>query len=292
MRKGITQEQVSQAADAIVAAGENPTVEKIRQALGTGSPNTVTRMLESWRVALAQRLQEVITLPEVPPEAGQAFAEVWRLAVAHADTFAHLALTEERNALFADQTSLAQERKLWEIALAEARANVAENTTKLVQIEAQARERQALVVQLEAQCADLLEQRNRLQHQLDLQNVELASLHAERGATHEHLRLVEDRAHRQVDHARQEIKALQQRVQREQREYDKRITQLTAQQEELRATVRTAEQQAAHHAGQVVAMEANLNRWRSQAAASKRAGSKPASTAKAKPRHRARKAIK
>ncbi|QRN55595.1 hypothetical protein ISN74_09855 [Dyella caseinilytica] len=137
-----------------------------------------------------------------------------------------------------------------------------------------------------------MEQRNRLQHQLEQRNAELASLHAERGASHEHLRLVEDRAHQQVDHARQEIKVLQQRIEREQREHDKRITQLIALQEELLTAVRTAEQQAAHHAGQVVAMEANLNHWRSQAGSSKRAAGKPAPTAKAKPRHRAKKAIK
>lgn len=49
MRTGITQEQVNSAAYAILGAGENPTVEKIRASLATGSPNTVTRMLEAWR---------------------------------------------------------------------------------------------------------------------------------------------------------------------------------------------------------------------------------------------------
>ncbi|RDD79731.1 hypothetical protein DVJ77_20870 [Dyella tabacisoli] len=116
MPRGITQEQVSAAANALVSAGDKPTVEKIRQALGTGSPNTVTRMLDTWRGTLAQHLQEVIRLPNVPPEAGQAFAEVWRLAVAHAETFARTALTEEQNSLLAAQSDLTQERKLWEIA--------------------------------------------------------------------------------------------------------------------------------------------------------------------------------
>lgn len=49
MARGITQDQVNRAADAIMAAGENPTVEKVRAELGTGSPNTVTRMLDTWR---------------------------------------------------------------------------------------------------------------------------------------------------------------------------------------------------------------------------------------------------
>ena len=39
MPKGITQEQVIVAADALVAAGEQPAFDKIRVQLGAGSPN-------------------------------------------------------------------------------------------------------------------------------------------------------------------------------------------------------------------------------------------------------------
>lgn len=290
MPRGITQEQVNAAADALVAAGDKPTVEKIRQALGTGSPNTVTRMLDTWRGTLAQRLQQVIKLPDVPPEVGQAFADVWRLALAHAETLARAALAEEQNALFAEQTSLTQERKLWEIALTEAQANVAENTAKLAQAEVQLRERQTLVGQLEAQRLDLMNQRDRLQAQLEQQRVELDALRTERHAEQEHIRAVEDRAHQQVDQARQEIKSLQQRLEREQREHGKATGQLTDQLENLRNAARTAEQAAAHHAGQVAALEATLNQWRSTPASSKRKALLTPTNAKSKPRGRVKKA--
>jgi hypothetical protein len=56
MPTGISQDQVNAAADQLVAAGNKPTVEKVRQVLGTGSPNTITRMLEAWRGELAQRM--------------------------------------------------------------------------------------------------------------------------------------------------------------------------------------------------------------------------------------------
>lgn len=284
MAKGITQEQVDVAADALVAAGEKPTVEKIRQALGTGSPNTVTRMLDVWRGALAQRLQRVIALPEVPAEAGQAFAEVWRLALTHADTVARAALTEDQNALFAAQTSLTQERKLWEITLAEAQADVADGAAKLAQASAQLGERQALMEQVEAQRVDLLQQRDRLQAQLDQQRAEIDALRIERGATQEHVRTLEDRAHQHVDQARQEIKALQQRLEREQREHSKVVAQLTSQQEELHAAVRTAEQAAAHETGRVAALEAALGQSRSRSTRAKCTPDKAPSKAKAKPR--------
>lgn len=74
MPRGITQDQVNQAADAITAAGERPTVERIRAHLGTGSPNTVTRMLDVWRQGLAERLQQASLLPELPGEMGSGAA--------------------------------------------------------------------------------------------------------------------------------------------------------------------------------------------------------------------------
>lgn len=263
MPKGITQEQVNKVADALVAAGENPTVEKIRAQLGTGSPNTVVRMLDAWRSTLAQRMHDVLTLPEVPSEIGQAFVGLWRLALTHANTLATEALAHEQNALFAAQTSLAQERKVWEIALSEAQSNIADCTARLANVDVQLTERQALVDQLEAQRLDLLQQRDRLQYQLEQERSELDGLRAERSAAQEHVRVVEDRAHQEVDHARQETRALQQRLEREQREYGKHAAQLTAQQEKLRNTLRTTEQAAAHQAGRLVALEIALKQSRS-----------------------------
>ncbi len=54
--RGITRADVSQAADALLRAGERPTVEKIRAAVGHGSPNTVGPLLDAWWKRLAGRL--------------------------------------------------------------------------------------------------------------------------------------------------------------------------------------------------------------------------------------------
>jgi DNA repair exonuclease SbcCD ATPase subunit len=280
MPKGITQEQVNEAADALVAAGENPTVEKIRAQLGTGSPNTIIRMLDAWRSTLAQRMQDVLALPEVPIEVGQAFTELWRLAIAHANTLATDALAHEKNALFAAQTSLFQERKVWEIALAEAQANVAECTAKLAHAEVQLTERHGLLTQLESQRTDLQHQRDRLTAQLEEQRAELGVLRIDRAALQEHMRTVEDRAHRQVDAARQEAKALQQRLEREQRESAKHVVQLAAQLEAMRKTAQNAEKTAARESGRVAALQAALKQWRTT---TQRVGRAP-TTKKSKPR--------
>jgi hypothetical protein len=54
--RGVTQADVSQAADVLLRAGERPTVEKIRAAIGSGSPNTVGPLLDAWWKRLAGRL--------------------------------------------------------------------------------------------------------------------------------------------------------------------------------------------------------------------------------------------
>lgn len=267
MPKGITQEQVNDAADGLVAAGQKPTVEKIREALGTGSPNTVIRMLEVWRGTLAQRLHEVITLPDLPPEVGQGFAAVWRVAVTHAETLARAALTEEQNALYADRTSLIQERKVWEIAVAEAHATAADATAELNAGKLQLAERKEFIGQLSMQAADLQLQRDTLQEQVTALQSKVSALHAECAAANEHMREIEDRAHRQIDHGRQETKAVQLHLEREQRAHTKTLSDLKMQEKELR----TIEQRAAHQAGRVAALEATVAQWQRPSPVAKRA---------------------
>ncbi|WP_454914409.1 DNA-binding protein [Variovorax gossypii] len=55
--RGITQAQVWAAADEILIEGQRPTIERIRQRLGRGSPNTVGPMVERWFATLGKRLE-------------------------------------------------------------------------------------------------------------------------------------------------------------------------------------------------------------------------------------------
>jgi len=54
--RGITQSDVSHAADTLLRAGDRPTIEKIRAKLGRGSPNTINPMLDAWWKTLSARL--------------------------------------------------------------------------------------------------------------------------------------------------------------------------------------------------------------------------------------------
>jgi DNA repair exonuclease SbcCD ATPase subunit len=249
MAKGITQAQVSAAADALVTAGERPTVEKIRLALGTGSPNTVTRMLDTWRSALATRLGQVLALPEVPRDVGQAFAEVWRLAMAHAGSLAQAALAHEQNALLAAQTSLTQERKLWDIAIAEAQAQAQSAGQAREVAEARLADVQRLVDQQAGQLAELIQQRDGWQQRAE-QLAEGLDAHqsavaVEREAQAAHVRAVEDRANSEIDRSREETKKLQATLHRQERDASAVATRLEKALESARAAEHLATEQGA-----------------------------------------------
>jgi Plasmid replication region DNA-binding N-term len=46
--RGVTAGDVERAADALLRAGNRPTIDKVRQKVGTGSPNTINPLLDSW----------------------------------------------------------------------------------------------------------------------------------------------------------------------------------------------------------------------------------------------------
>lgn len=260
MARGITQEQVSAAADALVTAGERPTVEKIRAQLGTGSPNTVTRMLDTWRGALATRLSQVLALPDVPANVGQAFTEVWRLAVTHAMSVANAALAHEQNALLAAQTSLTQERKLWEIAIIEAQGQAQSAGRAREVAETRLTDIQRLIEQQAGQLAELLQQRDGLQQRVE-QLGEALDTHksvvtAEREAQAAHVRAVEDRAHAEIDRAREEAKALQATLRQKERETSVIASRLEA----AVASVRGAEHLATEQGARAKILEQQLAR--------------------------------
>lgn len=63
-RTGVTFEQVVEAAKAIAAEGENPTIQRVRLSLGTGSPNTIHKHLRQWIAQSRPEKQVALKLPE------------------------------------------------------------------------------------------------------------------------------------------------------------------------------------------------------------------------------------
>jgi hypothetical protein len=54
--RGITGRDVERAADALLRDGERPTIERVRERIGRGSPNTINPLLDAWWARLAARL--------------------------------------------------------------------------------------------------------------------------------------------------------------------------------------------------------------------------------------------
>lgn len=208
-----------QAADELVAGGERPTVERIRAHLGTGSPNTVTRHLDTWWSSVGARLRQRAIEQDRPgvPAAVDALAQrCWRAALDAAGEQAQAALANERTALEGTQAA-------WEAqSLAQAQG-WAQRQQRLDEAEQQSRTYEATAAALREQLQQLSEHAADLQHQrdgafarnerLDQQLVALNTrLEAqgrqheqERGELHAHVRATENHALGEIDRARQAL---------------------------------------------------------------------------------------
>ncbi|MDW2981748.1 DNA-binding protein [Rhodanobacter sp. KK11] len=269
MPRGITQDQVNAAADAILGAGENPTVEKVRAELGTGSPNTVTRMLDVWRGQLGERLRQLSALPDLPTPVGREMMGLWQLATEHASQAIAGRFAEERAALESVRSALATERQEWTARLEAAETDRARTQAAKDLAEHACTTLDAQLQDSHALRADLAQQRNRLQVQCDQLIAELQGLRgqlfeqqqaaaAERARQEVYVRNLEDRAHQEVDRLRQESKQWQQRHETAERVHREAEAGRVVEQDALKEQLRRAEHETARLAGQVSALEKAL----------------------------------
>lgn len=166
--RGVQQDEVWAAADALIAEGLRPTIERVRQKLGRGSPNTVSPMLEAWFTTLGKRLgvtEQQNDLKGVPAILNQGITKIWEIALleAHKEAGQSVAHVNE--------------------ALALERAELAEREAKLAQRDLMLNEReQALIEALELanrQFSELSTRYTELQNQLQQREKELLVLRAE-----------------------------------------------------------------------------------------------------------------
>ncbi|MBD9534312.1 DNA-binding protein [Stenotrophomonas sp. STM01] len=224
MARGITESDVHTAADELVASGERPTVERIRAHLGTGSPNTVTRWLETWWKNLGLRLQpKRPDLKDVPTVLAELAGQWWALALEHARESILEELADTRQALAAEYDELRVQQQNFadegSALHAKAIASVQSERLALTQVA----ELRQLVEQLQAQLAEStrqrastdqrLEQAESARRVVEARSQELQELaRSERESLMEHASSVEDRAAREIDQARQQAKDLQSKL--------------------------------------------------------------------------------
>ena len=104
-RSGIRYEEVQDAAETLLGRGLNPTIQRVRELLGTGSNTTISEHLKSWQQQLAAAPKTVLppTIPEAVADALDAF---WKIAVQYAE-----AAFEEQRAIATQAVAAAEQAR-------------------------------------------------------------------------------------------------------------------------------------------------------------------------------------
>ncbi len=215
MAVGVPETDVYAAADAVLARGERPTVERVRLELGRGSPARVGTLLDQWWGHLAERLRGETRLPTLPAEVSQSFVAVWQQAMLLAEGIAEQALAERRAVIEAERLQVAIVEDEARQLIAQARQQVAAAQTAQHAAETRLADLELLLVQHQTQladqksrCTELAEERRVALQEVTVLRQELQvaqqQLIQERDVATTYLRGIEDRAHREVDRAREE----------------------------------------------------------------------------------------
>ncbi|HEL3255148.1 TPA: DNA-binding protein [Stenotrophomonas maltophilia] len=274
MARGITESNVHTAADELVAKGERPTVERIRAHLGTGSPNTVTRWLETWWNQLGTRLQPARPdLDDAPAVLAELAGQWWELALKHAREVAHRELAEAEQSLAAQRDAQEAKSRLIADELTQVRSERDAAITGERIASTQAAELQQLVDQLRLQISELAEQRDlelrradrteEARQQLDVRLHEaLETAKSEREDWTEYVRSVENRTLSDVDRARQEVKELQAQLSKASEHHRALENQLRQDIQAAQSAAATATQSADILRGRCDALESQISSLR------------------------------
>lgn len=277
MARGITETDVHTAADELVVAGERPTVDRIRAHLGTGSPNTVTRWLETWWRGLAPRLlahsaQQAI--PELPAPVSRLAQQIWEQAVGTARNDAEQAVVQDRLQLDAQRRDLESREGEWQAQLRDAAAAADQASRALAATEQRLADlqrandlQQKQIHDLSAQRASLEARSARLEADLHAAQQRATqreeSLIAERDVQAQHLRALEDRAHGEIDRARQETKEVRSQMAALQRSTEV----LRQEREDAQAATAAAQREAGVQRGRADTLEQQMAGFRDLPAA-------------------------
>lgn len=241
--RGVQTEEVWAAADTVLGLGERPTIERVRQQLGRGSPNTVGPMLDGWYASLAKRLQSPVDAIEqgdgaeipLPAPVVRAAKAMWGRALKHADERATAQFTEARKELSVQAEALRQAQDV----LAQETQRLADRS-EAYDLAMQARDAQIaemgrLVQDLQQQLAgsqEMLAASRSESKQLRLaadaerrhQEAKEVDHRGERTRLEERAQAQERRLNAEVDRARQESKRLALKLEGDTREFAKSMS--------------------------------------------------------------------
>lgn len=273
-RTGVTEIQVHQAADTLLRAGERPTIERVRALLGTGSPNTLIRLLETWWVALGERLtahEAKLALPGAPPEVVSAASALWTGAMAHATALAQAEIERDRTALQHQRAALEASERDLRIRVDQAESDSREAAEARSLAEGRYADLDRLVQHLAVQQADIKSQRDALMLEREDLSQRLATVERrladlaesaiiERRAMEAQHRIDEDRWLQEVDRSRQDKAKLQSQLSKVENAAQVAAQRALKENESLRTTVRTTERALAASDSRATTLEREVTR--------------------------------
>lgn len=83
-RSGIHYEDVKNAAESLLGRGLHPTIQRVREQLGTGSNTTISEHLKRWQRDMAETPKAILP-PNIPDAVMTALDSFWKIAVQHAE---------------------------------------------------------------------------------------------------------------------------------------------------------------------------------------------------------------
>lgn len=226
--RGVQMEEVWAAADAVLSLGERPTIERVRQQLGRGSPNTVGPMLDGWYSSLAKRLQaapsksaqdEHESLEPIPAPVLRAAKTMWGRAVQQSEQLAASNFAQRREELRVEAEALqkaqgeldletrrlADRSAAYELALQARDSQIADLGRLTQDLQQQLLNSQQILEAASADCVQLRLAADTDRRRQEIRDVEHQS---ERARLEARAQAQERRLNAEVDRARQESKKL------------------------------------------------------------------------------------
>ena len=179
-RNGITAEQITQAAEALVARNLEPTMAAVREALGgTGSFSTIGAVLRTWRTERAETTRQLTGTP-IPEDLQNiltlAFGKTWPRSTQAAEAN----LNPQREALAKERQALEAGQKEFEGAIQALEGRIENLEELLKKAEGGLTKAEAARDGNVAQLLELSRENGRLQEQLEAARAGAQQLQAER----------------------------------------------------------------------------------------------------------------
>ena len=270
MATAITETDVWKAADALLLEGLRPTIERVRQKIGRGSPNTVSPYLETWFKSLGARIKDpgAFSAPAALPDPiHQAAKHFWETALAEARATLAVEATALQEALVQEQAALGREREALAgrqkaldgqiaaqaEALELARSQGAEAQHRSAQMEEQLRREQAERARQVSESESLRQKLEALGKTLEAARVQAA---AERADLEKHFRANETRWMEEVDRAREDTRRLEKMLGRATSEATHQALAHTAECNRLEGQLQAAERERSQLASELAQAKA------------------------------------